>query len=450
LQLIMRKLWLAAIATLIYSGLLGNVTSAAAPAGDLTIIQIKMTGSETIVLENTSPQPLNLSNYLLEYFNKAAPASLAVPTSTQQLPSLTIAPKQSVLISGDSSPTCGASVVAGESFTMSDTGGYVLVAKTVTQTDGSILTSPTDHVSWTSSTTGADLTKVPSNTSDPNAVWYRKLADGSWTQAELGADCAVLSTIISPSLDTTYVQWSDGIEAPASIVSLASSNSVTVGIPSSDIGLSSPQITELLPNPAAPQTDDEDEFIEIYNPNDAAFDLSGFKLQVGLTTKHSFTFSAGTVIGPRSFRAFFSVDTGLAMSNSSGQAALLDPYGTAVTQSQQYSSAKEGQLANGQWYWTNKPTPNASNVIAQAQTGGSSKSSKKLTTASVKGASTTNTSTSSLSGDSGTVPTPVHPWTIAVVGSAALIYAGYEYRADLANNLYRFRRYLEARRSTGK
>src|SRR5690606_14003258 len=47
-------------------------------------------------------------------------------------------------------------------------------------------------------------------------------------------------------------------------------------------------ITELYPN--APSTDSGKEFIEIYNPHDAAINLDGYRLQVGPSFTKEFVF----------------------------------------------------------------------------------------------------------------------------------------------------------------
>src|SRR4029079_8523242 len=107
-------------------------------------------------------------------------------------------------------------------------------------------------------------------------------------------------------------------------------------IPADKAGLRSPQLRELLPTPASPLTDADDEFIELYNPNDRAFDLSGYILESGLTTKHRYTSAAGSSLAPQSFGAFFSADTGLSLSNASGQVRLLDPLGNLLGQSDPY------------------------------------------------------------------------------------------------------------------
>lgn len=102
----------------------------------------------------------------------------------------------------------------------------------------------------------------------------------------------------------------------------------------------SPVISELLPNPEGSGTDATDEFIELYNPNAQAFDLSGFVLQSGLTTTHTFLFPAGTILQPHGFSAFFSKTTKLSMSNTAGKVLLLDPFGKSISMSEAYSSAR--------------------------------------------------------------------------------------------------------------
>lgn len=435
------------------AGLMGGLVYAFSPA-DLTIIELKMTGSETIVIENTSSGQLNLDDYLVQYFNKAAPSSFAVSTSSQLLPDMTLLPGQTILISGDNSPTCGATAVANQSFSMSDSAGYLAVTKINSQSDGSLVFVPQDHVSWTSAASGADIVKVPSNTADPDAVWYRKFSSGAWQQADQTGDCGTIVSLSSPATGPTFVQWADGSEPPAVIISTGQSGSGGASIPTSDIGLAPPRVTEALPNPASPGTDAEDEFIELYNPNDAAFDLSGFKLIVGSTSSRSYTIPDGTTMAPKSFKAFFSIDTNLALSNSSGQVRLADPLGTVINQTDPYGSAKEGQswaLANGAWYWTSTPTPNANNLINGSALVKSAKATSSKTPTSVKGASTSSLGFDSSGASTNSAPVnQIHPWTIAGVGSMALLYAAYEYRLDLANRYDKFRKYLEARRIAGK
>ncbi len=232
-------------------------------------------------------------------------------------------------------------------------------------------------------------------------------------------------------------------------------------------GLPPPIITELLPDPTAPQTDADDEFVELYNPGDTAFDLSGYILETGITTKYRFVFPAGSTLAPRTFVSLFSADTHLALANGGGQARLFGPENTLLGQSQEYGPAKAAQswaLVDGTWQWTTVPTPNVQNVssptavakVASVTTKAKTTKSKtaKATTAKTtkpKAASKTSKTTKTSATD--TVQNlalmapraPLHPSVLAATGVFALLYGAYEYRRDLANKLYQLRRNRAAR-----
>ena len=229
--------------------------------------------------------------------------------------------------------------------------------------------------------------------------------------------------------------------------------------PAADDGLVMPQLTELLPNPAPPATDANDEFIELYNSNGVAFDLSGFVLRVGLTATHRYTFPLGTSIPPKTFAAFFSSQTGLSMSNSGGQAAFLDPFGKVLMQTDVYGTAKDGlawALANGVWQWSTTPTPNAPNVVTgivasskKSAATNSNKTTATKTTAAKKpkaAKSKALSATGTTTGDAAPSAT-IHPAVLAGVAGFALLYGLYEYRQDMANKLYQFRANRTARRA---
>jgi hypothetical protein len=242
---------------------------------------------------------------------------------------------------------------------------------------------------------------------------------------------------------------------PSEVSPTVASTASAPSIPASDKGLDAPQITELLPNPGSPHTDAADEFVELYNPNAVAFDLSGFMLEAGLTGNKHFTFPAGTTIAPHAFVAYFSETTKLSLSNSGGKVTLLDPLERVISQSDAYGTAKDNQAwarANGAWYWTTQPTPNAQNVISQpaAKTKSTSASTasktKKSSAASAASAKKSTTASDTQLASNTVEDTPLHPLTLAVVGGFALLYGAYEYRHDVANKLYQLRRYREARR----
>jgi hypothetical protein len=146
--------------------------------------------------------------------------------------------------------------------------------------------------------------------------------------------------------------------------------------------------------------------------------------------------------------------TGLSLSNSGGQAKLLDPFGSSISATGVYDTAKDGvawALANGKWYWTTKLTPGAANVINQppaskkaaSKTASKSRSSKAA--ASSKKGKTASASTGQ-SADDQVAATPIHVWTLALVAAAALLYGIYEYRTDLANRIHQLRSNFRSRR----
>jgi hypothetical protein len=237
-------------------------------------------------------------------------------------------------------------------------------------------------------------------------------------------------------------------------------------IPSANAGLTNPQVSELLPNPAQPQTDADDEFVEFYNPNDAVFDLSDYTIEAGTITKHRFVIPTGTTLLPKSFVAFFSADTGLSLSNSVGQVRLIDPLGAILAESDEYSNARDGEswiLAEGKWQWTVSPTPNSLNMVnpplvksvatastAKKSTKKSAPKSKVASASSKKSSTKTKTQDDTAQLASAVTESsrdPLHPGVLAAIAASALLYGAYEYRQDVANKIYQFRSNRAARRA---
>lgn len=231
--------------------------------------------------------------------------------------------------------------------------------------------------------------------------------------------------------------------------------------PVPNVGLHAAQISELLPNPGAPKTDQHDEFIELYNPNEVVFDLSAYVLEAGLTSKYRYTFPAGTLLQPHSYIAFFSADTGVTLSNSSGQVRLIDPSGSIVAESGEYGTAKDDQawtFIDGSWQWTNSPTPNATNVLTapapKTKAASSTAKSKKATASKSSTAKTKDTKSDKE--DEGVVAGitdsngPFHPGVLALIAGFAVLYGAYEYRHDLANKIRHFRTNRTTRRALGQ
>ena len=450
---------------------LAAASTMASPSG-LSFTELKITGDEFVILQNNTGSAIpDLSIYWLQDFNNVNPLAGGISNSSQQLPQVALGSGQTLLLSSATMPTCGAAIAGKLSVSLTDGGGFLELVKMTQNSSGAITQTPGDVVSWSSSANGI-IQNVPSGTKDPKAAYYRYHNDTSysWQLADQDASTACLLNVTvagttKPETITASLGQST-TSPPAIIIGLSAddaSNLTASGatLPASDLGLLAPQVTELLPNPSGTGTDNSDEFIELYNPNDTAFDLSGFSLQVGTSTLHAWPFPAGVMLPAKGFMAFFSEDTGLSMSNTGGQAALLDPFGDRVGQSDVYANAGDGQawaLANGKWYWTTTPTPSAGNVIKQPI--GSSKSSSKATKTTssskttiskVKGASVAVSSTAGTTGSMQAVAevTPIHPWTLALVALLALLYGAYEYRTDIRNKVAQFRADRAARRIAG-
>ncbi len=435
----------------------------------LTISQLKVTSSngQFVTLYNPTNSALNMSNYQLEYFNSF---DLSKATSSKLVAlSGTLPPHSYYMVNDGTLQLCYQLTVDSVSLGFSSTAGMVEVLGLNQTTPGGLVTSSMqDYVGW-SKTAASGAQTLPANT---NAFLQRKPVDaqnnplvsaagvGSWQaiQPDPANSCGLVSAngAAAGPVASGLSQLLPASEPPATIVNLDTPAAVpTASLPAADIGLMAPQITELLPNPLGTGTDATDEYIELYNANDVAFDLSGFVLQSGLTALHSYAYPAGSSLAPHSFTAFYASLTKLTLSNSGSQVKLLDPLGNSIAASDVYGMAVDGQawaLANGKWYWTTQPTPSASNVINQPPvkaTKASSAASKSKTSSAGKPVSATKklktTAAASKTAAATTQPSiPIHPRELALVGSLALLYGIYEYRKDLANQLRKLRTNLGA------
>jgi hypothetical protein len=436
-----------------------------ANAPSLTISQLKITSSngQFITLYNATNTALDMSKYQLEYFNSY---DLGKATSSKLIALSGIVPPHGYfMVNDDSLLLCYRLTVDSVSLGLSSTAGLVeVLAFSQSNPGGSVTPVLQDYVGWSKTSTSGAQT-LPSSTS---AFLQRLPVDGS-SNPLVGAPGAGSWQSVQPDSNNAcnlvgagsgnagavqigLNQLLPSTEPPATILELAGGSSAAPAaatMPAADIGLMAPSVTEILPNPSGTGNDSTDEFIELYNPNPASFDLSGFSLQSGTTSLHTYTFPAGASLPPQSFTAFYSAATGLSLSNSSGQVKLLDPFAGSISATDVYGTASDGQtwaLAKGKWYWTTTATPGKANVINQpapkkkssAKTAASKSKAAKAAKGKVKAAKT---SVAGSRPDAATT-SPIHLWTLALVAALALLYGAYEYRADLANRIYQFRQYL--------
>jgi hypothetical protein len=433
----------------------------------LVIAQVKITSSngQFITLYNNSSSAVDLSSIQLQYFNSF---DLLKATSGKLISLSGKVPAHGYAVVDDGPiQACYQMTVNSVSLGLSSTAGFIQVSHFLGTSSPQVISILDDYIGW-SKTAVAGAQTLPTSTS---AFLQRKASDGSSNYAAItlpgtGSWNAVNQTDGSSPCDSSTASIGAGTTtlatstAPIPFSSVAGTTTgSSVDLPESDKGLAAPQISEVLPNPAPPLTDADDEFIELYNSNDKAFDLSGFILQSGISTLHKYTFPDGTAIGPHQFAAFYSAVTGLSLSNSNGQIKFLDPGGNVLGQTDEYGTAKDGYAwvsAGGLWQWTTVATPAATNIISAPPLAASKPKTQTKAATAAKKTKAKSAKPKAIAVSSGGSPSSglpiskLHPGVLAGVGTVVLLYALYEYRHDLANQYYKFRRHRAARGMPGQ
>jgi DNA/RNA endonuclease YhcR with UshA esterase domain len=119
-------------------------------------------------------------------------------------------------------------------------------------------------------------------------------------------------------------------------------------------------VSELLPDPAG--ADEIEEYIELFNSDDQAVDLTGWWLEDDSGKKYSLS----GIISSAQYLAIYRPESKITLNNSTGDLiTLFNPTGTIVSQVQ-YEASVAGQsysfFTDG-WQWTENITPNAENVL---------------------------------------------------------------------------------------
>ncbi len=437
--------------------------TASAPSLAVSQFKITSTNGQFITLYNSTDSTLDMSKYQLEYFNHY---DLTKATSSRLISlSGTLPPHGYYMVNDSSLLLCYQLNIEPQSLGLYRYAGMIQVMSHSQPSPGAgVVQVLQDYVGWSKISTSGAVT-LPSNA---NAFMQRQPQDnrnnpsvitpggGSWltVQHDSANPCKLITATTSPTqVASGFSLLLPSTEPPAAIVNIAGedSGSTLPSLPTSDIGLMAPQITELLPNPSGTGNDTTDEFIELYNPNPVGFDLTGFILQTGLTSVRKYTFPAGTILPPKSFKAYLSEETGLSLSNTASQVKLLDPFGNSISATAQYVSAKDGQawaLAKRKWYWSTSATPNSLNVVKQPVATKKSKSTSKPKTTKSGSKNDTKTSSSQNSSYSDDEPStnPVHAWTLALIAGLAILYGLYEYRSDLGSRINQLRKNFRNRR----
>ncbi len=291
----------------------------------------------------------------------------------------------------------------------------------------------------------------------------------SWPKAKAG---------MSWSADGENWAWSSGPTpgaeneiVPAESPANKAMEGEAIAEPSAHAG-SYPQLrlAELLPDPAAPQTDADDELVELFNPGAEAVDLAGWTIASGARRG---VIPGGTIEGGAYF-ALRSSDVAFQLSNSGSRVALLDPSGRehdATT----YPEAEEGQswsFVSGSWGWSGTATPGSGNVMsavagagagavaAKAKTRTARTAAAKRTSAAGKRAASAKRVSAKKSEKKAKAPARTASlasaerprqanWLLLVALGLTIGYILYEFRHDLRNLYYRARGHASSRRTPG-
>lgn len=440
---IMKKVF--AVFILIATLFIPAAALAATPDVLITSLQTETAASaseEYIIVTNNDSMPIDLSGWHLQYFSATA-ANFDTPSRNIALAG-TLQPKGTFTATsvGYMPDVSNVSFGAG----IASSGGHVRLVSGV----GPSLIQH-DLIGW-------------GNATHPETTAISAAAVGKIYSRKTSADDRFIDT------DNNANDFGNGSEV-ATPGGTASGSDVS-SPPAADAPRENVEITELLPDPAAPATDATGEFVELHNPNTTSVDLTGYKLQTGSTNSYSYIFKSGS-LAPGEYKAFYSPVTKLTLSNTSGKARLLDSEGVVVSETAAYGKAPTGSswiLYDDSWSWTISPTPDASNnapvfgVTTTATPTSSAKTTVAKTTAPKSKSATTAKPTASKAkaaakpapaasakGDyknpaSDNKSLPVNTLLLAAIGIPLIGYMLYEYRHDMANLYTRFRRNRTNRR----
>jgi len=229
-------------------------------------------------------------------------------------------------------------------------------------------------------------------------------------------------------------------------------------------------INELLPNPAADLSESNDEFIELYNPNQFDVDLTGWLIKDSSDKSH---IVKGITIAANSYATFYSADTHISLNNTGDVVRLYSPNSELKDETQDYGDAKEGLswgLVDSAWAWNTTPTPNISNssiyveIVPLKSVAAKStikkaaikkaaavkktavKKPKVAKLKSAKNSTSNNSSNDTNQPDLQSKFANLWPVLLIVLGTGTIGYGIYEYRPEISTVYYKLKNKLGAGR----
>lgn len=226
------------------------------------------------------------------------------------------------------------------------------------------------------------------------------------------------------------------------------------------------EITELLPDPASPQTDSDDEYIELFNPNATIVSLEGYVIKTGKSLSSHYTLP-DISLDPGEYLALKSSETHLGLTNTGSSAAIFDPAGRQLGSAVSYLAAKPGLAwawSETGWTWTSSATPGAANIIETpvvvAKASVTKSSATKPSTAKTSATQPKSTASKAKAGSAKATPKPAStaqavlanttspsaPWLLFALAALTIGYIIYEFRHDLLSYYHRLRGYTRRSR----
>ncbi len=383
------------LATLVVLILSLNSSALAGASSQILITEFQHgSGSkEVIEIENRTDSDIDLADWILQYHSSTATTwSNKVLTFTDPSLSLIAAGDRTILAA--SGYSFGVSPMATFSAGLADTGGAIRIvpALSLDQTLG-------DQLTW--GQTDPPTCSVAPKHSDGQSLKRLPSGDGVLVDSAASGMDFYVSTEPSPNLIDTQDPFSIdevadycGKPVEPDVVDLVAPGIVEdPGAPPPPVYLPI-KITELFPDPVAPQTDGEDEYIELFNPNQVAVDLSGYILETGLDYNYSYTLGS-ILLQPGEYYAISRKDSGLTLSNAASWARLKSPAEEVLDETEAYEdtiAAESWQLVDGNWGWSGSPSPSAANINDQNFTVGQA-AAKVVAKPATKKTTTTKTTT---------------------------------------------------------
>jgi len=124
-------------------------------------------------------------------------------------------------------------------------------------------------------------------------------------------------------------------------------------------------ITEFLPNPE--DSDNDNEFIEVYNAGTQDENVGGWTMDDKMGKTRSYSIPENVIIRAGEYKVFMSSETRIVLNNSGDGIVLKNAKGEKQDETPVSGAANEdvsyALKDDGIWAWTKKPTPGAKNII---------------------------------------------------------------------------------------